>query len=201
MEIARTLGDEELANQYQARVKTLQMGLKRHIEAHPFLYRDREREKYYSHSERDPKNAIAVLGEMQKLNRQRGMRSRFQNALKDGIIKAEVNEQLQNVHIRGTEEWNRRFSEDKKKGKVYLPSYLTVDLKTTEELVRRYSGTGQFKYNGNKDYIPKREIASHTEKIGVYIDQDTGEQFETEHFRIHYRKTGSHIVPTLKGKT
>lgn len=60
------------------------MGLKRHIEAHPFLYRDYAREKYYSHSERDPKNAIAVLGEMQRLDRQREMKqSTFLDLISD----------------------------------------------------------------------------------------------------------------------
>ena len=46
-----------------------------------------------------------------------------------------------------------------------------------------------------------QEIISQNKPIGTYIDPRTGEVVEnTTDFRIHYSKTGSHIVPTIKGK-
>ena len=69
------------------------------------------------------------------------------------------------------------------------------------ELIKRYSGTGKFLYKEDSNYIPKKEIIKHNSEVGVYIDQQTGEMFETDSFRIHYRKTGAHIVPTYGGKS
>ena len=85
-----------------------------------------------------------------------------------------------------------------KKGKEFEPSYLTISMDEATKLIKRYAGTEEFRYSDNGSYIPRKEIIKHNEKIGVYIDQKTGEMFETDSFRIHYRTTGAHIVPTLK---
>ncbi|WP_256363771.1 polymorphic toxin type 50 domain-containing protein [Geobacillus sp. T6] len=34
--------------------------------------------------------------------------------------------------------------------------------------------------------------------MGVHVNQTTGEETVTSSFRIHYSKTGIHIVPTIK---
>ena len=129
------------------------------------------------------------------------MRERFTNAVKDGIIKTEINEQKQADHIRGTNEWYRRLETDLANGKQVEPSYLTISMDEAAKLIKRYSGTGKFLYKEDPAYIPKKEIIKHDSKIGMYIDQSTGEMFETDSFRIHYRKTGAHIVPTYGGKS
>ena len=128
------------------------------------------------------------------------MRERFTNAVKDGIIKAEINEQKQAAHIKGTDEWYKRLEDDLAKGKEFEPSYLTISMDDAAKLIKRYAGTGKFRYSDKDGYIPKKEIIKHDSKVGVYIDQSTGETFETDSFRIHYRKTGAHIVPTLERK-
>ena len=46
-----------------------------------------------------------------------------------------------------------------------------------------------------------QEIISQNKPIGTYIDPKTGQVIEdVTDFRIHYSKTGAHIVPTIKGK-
>ena len=202
LHVAEKLGDQELISKYKSKVRMKQGAMRGFLSQHPFLHRDYAREKYYADPYTKAKKEIKVRKELEKLEKHRAeqkeMRKRFTNAVKDGIIKAEINEQKQAAHIKGTNEWYQRIEDDLAKGKKFEPSYLTISMDEAAKLIKRYAGTGEFKYSENDSYIPRKEIIKHNKKIGVYIDQQTGEMFETDSFRIHYRNTGAHIVPTLK---
>ena len=202
LHVAEKLGDSELISKYKSKVRMKQGAMRGFLSQHPYLHRDYAREKYYDDPFTQAKKEIKVRKELEKLEKHRAeqkeMRERFTNAMKDGIIKAEINEQKQAAHIKGTNEWYQRLEDDLAKGKKFEPSYLTISMDEAAKLIKRYSGTGEFKYSENDSYIPRKEIIKHNKKIGVYIDQKTGEMFETDSFRIHYRNTGAHIVPTLK---
>lgn len=202
LHVAEKLGDSELISNYKSKVRMKQGAMRGFLSQHPYLHRDYAREKYYADPFSQAKKEIKVRKEYEKLEKyraeQKEMRKRFTNAVKDGIIKAEINEQKQAAHIKGTNEWYQRLEDDLAKGKKFEPSYLTISMDEAAKLIKRYAGTGEFKYSENDSYIPKKEIIKHNKKIGVYIDQKTGEMFETDSFRIHYRNTGAHIVPTLK---
>ena len=202
LHVAEKLGDDDLIDKYKAKVRTQKSALKDYIDKHPFLKRDEAREKYYADPYTKAKKEVEVRKELEKLKKHRAeqkeMRERFTNAVKDGIIKTEINEQKQAAHIKGTNEWYQRLEDDLAKGKKFEPSYLTISMDEAAKLIKRYAGTGEFKYSENDSYIPRKEVIKHNKKIGVYIDQKTGEVFETDSFRIHYRNTGAHIVPTLK---
>ena len=204
LHVAEKLGDKELIDKYKSKIGTQKAALKDYVDKHPFLKRDEEREKYYDDPYTKAKKEIKVRKELEKLEKHRAeqkeMRKRFTNAVEDGIIKAEINEQKQAEHIKGTNEWYRRLETELANGNQIEPSYLTISMDEAAELIKRYSGTGKFLYKENPDYIPKKEIIKHNRKIGMYINQRTGEMFETDSFRIHYRKTGAHIVPTYGGK-
>nr|DAN82626.1 MAG TPA: minor capsid protein [Caudoviricetes sp.] len=204
LHVAEKLGDKELIDKYKSKIGTQKAALKDYVDKHPFLKRDEEREKYYDDPYTKAKKEIKVRKELEKLEKHRAeqkeMRKRFTNAVEDGIIKAEINEQKQAEHIKGTNEWYRRLETELANGNQIEPNYLTISMDEAAELIKRYSGTGKFLYKENPDYIPKKEIIKHNRKIGMYIDQRTGEMFETDSFRIHYRKTGAHIVPTYGGK-
>lgn len=204
LHVAEKLGDKELIDKYKSKIGTQNTALKDYIDKHPFLKRDEAREKYYDDPYTKAKKEVKVRKELEKLEKHRAeqkeMRERFTNAVKDGIIKAEINEQKQADHIKGTNEWRRRLETELANGNQIEPSYLTISMDEAAELIKRYSGTGKFLYKEDPDYIPKKEIIKHNRKIGIYIDQRTGEMFETDSFRIHYRKTGAHIVPTYGGK-
>lgn len=204
LHVAEKLGDKELIDKYKSKIGTQNAALKDYVDKHPFLKRDEEREKYYDNPYEEAKKEVKVRKELEKLEKHRAeqkeMRERFTNAVKDGIIKAEINEQKQADHIKGTNEWRRRLETELANGNQIEPSYLTISMDEAAELIKRYSGTGKFLYKEDPDYIPKKEIIKHNRKIGIYIDQRTGEMFETDSFRIHYRKTGAHIVPTYGGK-
>ncbi|HEN5743031.1 TPA: phage minor capsid protein [Streptococcus agalactiae] len=205
LHVAEKLGDQELIDKYKSRVRVQQGAMRDYLRQNPFLHRDYARERYYDDPFTQAKKEIKVRKELEKLEKHRAeqkeMRQRFTSAVKDGIIKAEINEQKQADHIRGTNEWYRRLETDLANGKQFEPSYLTVSMEEAAKLIKRYSGTGKFLYKEDPTYIPKKEIIKHDSKIGMYIDQSTGEMFETDSFRIHYRKTGAHIVPTYGGKS
>lgn len=204
LHVAEKLGDKELIDKYKSKIGTQNAALKNYINKHPFLKRDEAREKYYDDPYTKAKKEAKVRKELEKLEKHRAeqkeMRERFTNAVKDGIIKAEINEQKQAAHIKGTDEWYKRLEDDLAKGKKFEPSYLTISMDDAAKLIKRYAGTGKFRYSDKDGYIPKKEIIKHDSKVGVYIDQSTGETFETDSYRIHYRKTGAHIVPTLERK-
>lgn len=205
LHVAEKLGDRELIDKYKSKVRIQQGAMRDYLRQHSFLHRDYAREKYYDGPYTKAKKEIKVRKELKKLEKHRAeqkeMRERFTNAVKDGIIKTEINEQKQADHIRGTNEWHRRLETDLANGKQVEPSYLTISMDEATKLIKRYSGTGKLLYKEDPTYIPKKEIIKHDSKIGMYIDQSTGEMFETDSFRIHYRKTGAHIVPTYGGKS
>lgn len=205
LHVAEKLGDKELIDKYKSKVRIQQGAMRDYLRQHPFLHRDYAREKYYDDPYTKAKKEIKVRKELEKLEKHRAeqkeMRERFTNAVKDGIIKTEINKQKQADHIRGTNEWYRRYETDLANGKQIEPSYLTISMDEAAKLIKRYSGTGKLLYKEDPTYIPKKEIIKHDSKIGMYIDQSTGEMFETDSFRIHYRKTGAHIVPTYGGKS
>ena len=204
LHIANKLGDKDLIDKYKSKIRTQQGAMRDFLKDKPFLHRDYAREKHYKGPYTDAKKEVKVRKELEKLEKhrteQKEMRERFTNAAKDGIIKAEINEQKQANHIKGTNEWHRRLETELANGNRVEPSYLTISMDEAADLIKRYSGTGKFLYKEDPDYIPKKEIIKHSHKIGMYIDQRTGEMFETDSFRIHYRKTGAHIVPTYGGK-
>ena len=204
LHVAEKLGDQELIDKYKSKVRIQQGAMRDYLKQHPFLHRDYAREKYYDDPYIKAKKEVKVRKELEKLEKHRAeqkeMRERFTNAVKDGIVKAEINEQKQADHIKGTNEWRRRLETELANGNQIEPSYLTISMDEAAKLIKRYSGTGKFLYKEDPDYIPKKEIIKHNRKVGMYIDQRTGEMFETDSFRIHYRKTGAHIVPTYGGK-
>lgn len=204
LHVAEKLGDQELIDKYKSKVRIQQGAMRDYLKQHPFLHRDYAREKYYDDPYTKAKKEVKVRKELEKLEKHRAeqkeMRERFTNAVKDGIVKAEINEQKQADHIKGTNEWRRRLETELANGNQIEPSYLTISKDEAAKLIKRYSGTGKFLYKEDPDYIPKKEIIKHNRKVGMYIDQRTGEMFETDSFRIHYRKTGAHIVPTYGGK-
>jgi hypothetical protein len=72
-------------------------------------------------------------------------------------------------------------------------SYVFGSLDDAQKLVNRFAGTGTFEKNGKGEFV-KKEIVKADSPIGVTIDPD-GNQSTTSAFKIHYRKTGTHIVP------
>ena len=97
LHVAEKLGDSELIDKYKSKVRIQQGAMRDYLKQHPFLHRDYSREKYYDDPYTKAKKEVKVRKELEKLEKHRAeqneMRGRFTNAVKDGIIKAEINEQ------------------------------------------------------------------------------------------------------------
>ncbi|CZB15394.1 phage minor capsid 2 family protein [Streptococcus suis] len=202
LHVAEKLGDQELIDKYKNKVRIQQGAMRDYLRQHPFLNRDYAREKYYDDPYTKAKKEIKVRKELEKLEKHRAeqkeMREKFNSAVKSGIIKTEINNEHFENHVRGTKGYDKYLQKNLEKG-APPPSYLTITKEECQALVDRYAGTGQFKYNPKSNKM--QEIISQNKPIGTYIDPRTGEVIENAtDFRIHYSKTGSHIVPTIKGK-
>lgn len=202
LHVAEKLGDSELIDKYKSKVRMKQGAMRSYLKKHPYLHRDYAREKYYDDPFTQAKKEIKVRKELEKLEKHRAeqneMRKRFTNAVKDGIIKTEINNEHFENHIRGTNGYEKYLQKNLEKG-APPPSYLTITKEECQALIDRYAGTGQFKYAPQSTKM--QEIISQNRPIGTYIDPRTGEIIDnTTDFRIHYSKTGAHIVPTIKGK-
>lgn len=202
LHVAEKLGDSELIDKYKSKVRIQQGAMRDYLKQHPFLHRDYAREKYHDDPYSKAKKEVKARKELEKLEKHRAeqkeMREKFNSAVKNGIIKTEINNEHFENHIRGTKGYEKYLQKNLEKG-APPPSYLTITKEECQALVDRYAGTGQFKYDPKSTKM--QEIISQNKPIGTYIDPRTGEVVEnTTDFRIHYSKTGSHIVPTIKGK-
>ena len=106
-------------------------------------------------------------------------------AVKDGTVNVVVNDQKQNRHIPGTQEYQE--------GRSYL--YGTID--DARALVEHLHGTGEVLFDDNGNWIRKERVTNDT-AIGIHVDNKTGLEKETKNEIISYSKTGTHIVPSGK---
>lgn len=75
-------------------------------------------------------------------------------------------------------------------------SYLIISKEEAQKLINKYAGVGEKKF-GRNDKWDKKEIIYHDKVIGIAKSIKSGEH-ETNAFKIHYSKTGTHIVPFWK---
>jgi len=107
--------------------------------------------------------------------------------IKSSEINKAINAEKQSRHIRDSG------------GYVEGRSYL-LDGVDAQALVDRYHGTGKARLNKTKTEWTSKEFVVADRDIGVSINPSTGVESLTNRFTIHYSKTGTHIVPTERGK-
>lgn len=88
----------------------------------------------------------------------------------------------QGKHIRG----HKNYTEGR--------SYLTITQDDAQKLIRQYAGTGELRRDKSGRWTNK-EFVTAKQMIGVWVNQNTGEERKTHRFTIHYAKNGTHIVP------
>ena len=64
------------------------------------------------------------------------------------------------------------------------------------ELINQYAGKGTLEFSDSGKWN-KKEIITVDNPIGIVKNKN--EEIETNSFKIHYSKTGTHIVPYRKG--
>lgn len=75
-------------------------------------------------------------------------------------------------------------------------SYLTISKEKAQELIYQNAGKGKLEFSDSGKWN-KKEIITVNENIGVVKNKN--DEIETNSFKIHYSKTGTHIVPYRKG--
>ncbi len=108
----------------------------------------------------------------------------FQQIRSDALPKM-LNIGNQNKHIQG----EKRYISGR--------SYIYGDRSKAQELVNKYSGTGEIRFSDNGKWTQK-EFIYLDRNIGVHINPETGEKIPTNAFAIHYGKKGTHIIPAKR---
>lgn len=128
------------------------------------------------------------------------------DAIKQNIRKNIISQQniekiaeRQQIHRIGTDMYEQRKIDLKNKGQ-YGPSYVTISDEEILELVKKYSGKGDIKYDRKGQWDKRETIVTNTKIVGVVINNKTGKSVETSVFKIHYGKDGIHIVPDYPSK-
>lgn len=101
----------------------------------------------------------------------------------------------QRKHIKGTREYEQHIDVSNRKG-FPEPSRITVSIEEAEELVRKYAGKGTMKTKRSGGWNGT-EICAANKVVGFVVRKD-GTEVPTRLFKIHYSKTGTHIVPYAK---
>ena len=105
----------------------------------------------------------------------------------------------QEIHRKDTELYRQRKAELQKRGQ-FGPSYLTISDEEVLQIVKKYSGKGEIKYNRNGKWDNKETIVTNEQIVGVVVNNINGKSVPTSVFKIHYAKDGIHIVPDYPSK-
>ena len=108
----------------------------------------------------------------------------FRNAIAAGYVNLKIHKGNQDKHIQGTQNYKQEIANGKK------PSILTAD---ADMLVKKYAGTGKLVFKKGK-WI-QAEMFTHSSDIGIYVNKQRGEKYNTNCGRIHYSNKGTHVVP------
>ncbi len=104
----------------------------------------------------------------------------LESKIKDGSITLNINPTMQQKHMEAT-----RMS-----GK----SYFTISTEELQEIINNKYGTGKIIIKNGQI----REIIEYNKDIAVNVDFKTGAETSTNRFTIHYSKTRTHAVPTIR---
>lgn len=100
-------------------------------------------------------------------------------AIESGEVSLKINLGHQKKHLPDREDKRR--------------SYIQGDLATAQRLVTELSGTGEQLLNKKTGEWLRKERVTAMNKVAVYVDEDTGEETQTDKLLIIYSKKGTHI--------
>ncbi|EMN4665644.1 phage Mu protein F like protein (pseudogene) [Staphylococcus aureus] len=142
------------------------------------------RDKFFN--EREGKYQV----EVKEAKLQEKAKNQMKEMIESGKIKIEINPEKQQRHILNTNEYN-----NKKNNSSFLPSYITIDSNEIEKVTKKefidfpvlYDDEGNFR---KKQVIDYKKIIGKSYVNGKYIETKLG--------KVHYSKTGFHVVPYIK---
>lgn len=122
---------------------------------------------------------------VQKGKEREALEMQIRNILKSDKTNKTVNPEKQKPHMLNSKEYSQ--------GK----SVVTLSIPEIQDLVDKYHGTGKIIFSDKGEFNNKEIIYRGDDYVG-YTVNELGERFQTRHFKIHYSKTGVHIVPYKK---
>lgn len=114
--------------------------------------------------------------------------------LKDETIRKNIRDNANRTLLIDKQAEHMKDSPKYKQGK----SYLSISNEEIQDIVSKFAGTGKIERTINGNFANKERIVL-DKVVGVSINNKTGIETETRIIKIHYRKTGVHIVPTMEG--
>jgi len=121
-------------------------------------------------------------------------RKELLDLMENGKIKLTINKQSQEKHRPGTNQYKDKVEKMKSTG--YQPSIIDVSDTELEDVILSNHGKGDVLVTG-KGSFKKTEVLDFGKVIGKsYVD---GEYVETKFGKVHYSKTGTHVVPFIYG--
>lgn len=164
------------------KVKELQVKLRQHLKDNPQLRRDYSRENPGPGiSNKD----VKVNKETLKTNAENAKIKEIRDLIKSGKQPLSIETGKQNKHVKN----HNNYTEGR--------SYLTISMEEAQELVNKYAGTGNIRFNSKGEW-DKKEIIKADKDIGVNVNNITKEESITNRFKVHYSKKGVHIVPMIR---
>ncbi|EYG94635.1 minor capsid protein [Staphylococcus argenteus] len=145
------------------------------------------RDKFFK--EREGKYQV----EVKEAKLQEKAKNQMKEMIESGKIKIEINPEKQNRHNKN----HQLFKNSKRQAIInnyLLPSYTTVSIQKLNELLSDKVGTGKIlllrgKFN-QKEIIDFEFVIGKSFVEGKYIDTTFG--------KVHYSRTGTHVVPYVK---
>lgn len=147
--------------------------------------------EWYNENVVKPKEVAA----RKEKERKEKVKEEIRNDIRNGIYNLDHNKNRYDNHNPKHKRYDEYIERNKAKGKRN-PSYLTISYEDANDLVKRLAGTGNIKIMKNGSWDKKETIVNNS-VIGIHVNQDTGVETPTNAFKLHYGKTGTHIVPTL----
>ncbi|MDF0230570.1 polymorphic toxin type 50 domain-containing protein, partial [Staphylococcus pseudintermedius] len=125
---------------------------------------------------------------------QKSAKDEMTDAIDSGKIKVELNVEKQNRHQLGHQLYEDYKKKNLQKG-LPIPSYTILDNDELNALLIQKAGKGHLSTDNNGNWDNK-EIINFDKIIGkAYID---GKFIATKWGKVHYSKTGTHIIPFEK---
>lgn len=118
----------------------------------------------------------------------------IQAYLKDETIRKNIRDNANKTLLTDKQAEHMKNSDRYIEGK----SYLNISNDEVQSIVNKYAGTGYIERDRKGNFASKERIIL-DRVVGVNINNTTSVETSTRIVKIHYRKTGVHIVPTLEG--
>ncbi len=208
----RELGDDDAFEKAAVKLKTKESELGKYVDSKEHLHRRKDREsvvgfdrsvsaKAVSSKKRIAKQANSMYdtgseaGNIKAYYRDKPLREKIQSA----DTKKELEPGQFKKHVPGTHEY-KQYQDKYKRQNQYGPSYLTIDEKKAQELVDKYAGTGILTRRKDGLWANEEVITTHSQEVGVAVNNLDGKEVPTSVFKIKYGKNGTHVVPDYPSK-